>query len=200
MTLPPADLDALEKMERDRPKWSDDGNGALYAGREQIAQFCDDEGIGLADSAAFAVAVRNALPDLLRMARRCVDLERKIIKSDGEIDQILGQAIGHYPWYKDDQRNFPGATEADGVCTGEHVPHSLAAEAAGLIASLRRRCVEMEAALRQAIDLISIPASRHHDGRDHITGSPRYSAGLLKHHAECAALLPVLKAALGERP
>ena len=46
-----------------------------------------------------------------------------------EICQTLGKALG-YPWIKDDQKNFPGATESDGVCVGEHVAESIAAEAA----------------------------------------------------------------------
>ena len=46
-----------------------------------------------------------------------------------EIEQILGKALG-YPWYKDDQKNFPGATEKDGVCVGEHTAVTLAMEAA----------------------------------------------------------------------
>ena len=51
-----------------------------------------------------------------------------------EIEQILGKALG-YPWYKDDQKNFPGATEEDGVCTGEHTPVTLAMEAANKLNS-----------------------------------------------------------------
>lgn len=54
-----------------------------------------------------------------------------------EVEQILGKALG-YPWYKDDQKNFPGTTEADGVCFGEHVPETLAQEAAQKIRTLRR--------------------------------------------------------------
>lgn len=46
-----------------------------------------------------------------------------------EVDQVLGKALG-YPWYYWDQKNFPGTTPKDGVCTGEHVPESLLAEAA----------------------------------------------------------------------
>lgn len=64
--------------------------------------------------------------------------------------------------------------------------------------------VEMEAALQKAIDLISIPAAEHgreeRDAAAGITGGPRYSAWLRRLHAECAALLPVLKAAVGEKP
>ena len=46
-----------------------------------------------------------------------------------ECEQIAGKALG-YPWYKDDQKNFPGATEADGVCFGEHVGDTIVAELA----------------------------------------------------------------------
>ncbi len=37
--------------------------------------------------------------------------------------------------------NFPGATEADGVCVGEHVPESLAVEAAARIKLLERQLI-----------------------------------------------------------
>jgi len=46
-----------------------------------------------------------------------------------EVEQVLGKALG-YPKYSDDQKNFPGTTEKDGVCVGEHVPESLLSEAA----------------------------------------------------------------------
>lgn len=53
-----------------------------------------------------------------------------------DIQQTLGRALG-YPWFKNDQKNFPGSTEADGVCVGDHVAESLADEAADKIAALR---------------------------------------------------------------
>lgn len=52
-----------------------------------------------------------------------------------EVEQTLGKVLG-YPWYKDDPKNFPDATEADGVCIGEHVPGTLAQEAAQRIRKL----------------------------------------------------------------
>ena len=52
-----------------------------------------------------------------------------------EVCQTLGAALG-YPWFKDDQTNFPGATETDGVCVGPHVAESLAAEAAAKLATV----------------------------------------------------------------
>lgn len=46
-----------------------------------------------------------------------------------ECEQIAGKALG-YPWFKDDPKNFPDATEEDGVCIGEHVADSIVAELA----------------------------------------------------------------------
>lgn len=64
------------------------------------------------------------------------DLEAEIIrlrealtKQNDEICQTLGKALG-YPWFKDDQKNFPGATDEHGVCVGDHVAESIAMEAA----------------------------------------------------------------------
>lgn len=54
------------------------------------------------------------------------------------VEQTLGKALG-YPWYKDDQKNFPGATEDDGVCTGEHTAATLAVEAARRISENNHR-------------------------------------------------------------
>lgn len=52
------------------------------------------------------------------------------------VEQALGAALG-YPRYCDDQVNFPGTTEADGVCVGEHVAGTIAMEAAGKIVKLK---------------------------------------------------------------
>jgi hypothetical protein len=43
-----------------------------------------------------------------------------------------------YPWFKDDQKNFPGADESCGVCVGDHVAETLAMEAATEIERLRK--------------------------------------------------------------
>jgi hypothetical protein len=69
-------------------------------------------------------------------------------KESEEIEQILGKALG-YPYYKDDPKNFPTATEADGVCVGDHTAWSLAMAAADLIAKLRKRHPTQEEALAQ---------------------------------------------------
>ena len=79
---------------------------------------------------------------LARSCYRCDD-EREIArlrlalsKQNESICQTLGAALG-YPRFCDDQKTFPGATEADGVCVGDHVAESLADEAADLIKRLR---------------------------------------------------------------
>lgn len=56
-------------------------------------------------------------------------------KINEEVCQVLGKALG-YPWFKDDQKNFPGTTEVNGVCVGDHVAESIADEAADRIALL----------------------------------------------------------------
>ena len=61
--------------------------------------------------------------------------EKFYAEMNDEVCQTLGKALG-YPWYKDDQKNFPGATERDGVCVGEHVAESIAMEAAQRIKTL----------------------------------------------------------------
>ena len=62
-------------------------------------------------------------------------------KESEEIEQILGKALG-YPWFKDDQDNFPNATEADGVAVGDHTAWSLAMEAADKIKHLEKQLNE----------------------------------------------------------
>src|ERR1700690_2134406 len=54
-------------------------------------------------------------------------------KTNAHVCQSLGKALG-YPWFKDDQKNFPGADDEAGVCIGDHVAESIADEAAKCIA------------------------------------------------------------------
>lgn len=61
-----------------------------------------------------------------------------------ECEQIAGKALG-YPWFRDDQENFPGATEDDGVCIGEHVGDTIVAELADAYAKVRVRAARAEA-------------------------------------------------------
>jgi hypothetical protein len=88
------------------------------------------------------------------MENRIKELEEKLDKTKSiaqksfhEVEQTLGKALG-YPWYKDDSANFPDATEADGVCTGEHVPESISSEAANKIKELESELAEAKDALK----------------------------------------------------
>jgi hypothetical protein len=67
-----------------------------------------------------------------------LDTISKYKKEMEEIEQILGKALG-YPWFKDDQENFPNATEADGVAIGDHTAWSLAMCAADKIKELQEQ-------------------------------------------------------------
>lgn len=91
---------------------------------------------------------RQLLEEKQRMHRVYRDQER-------EIEQLLGKALG-YPWYKDDQKNFPGATEEDGVCIGEHVTVTIVMEAAEKLTQLQERVKELEAALAGAEKELSV--------------------------------------------
>jgi hypothetical protein len=70
--------------------------------------------------------------------READNILMKFMQDHAEIDQMCGKALG-YPWYKDDLKNFPSATEADGVCTGEHVAVSIVAELAHRYERLHRQ-------------------------------------------------------------
>jgi hypothetical protein len=81
-----------------------------------------------------------AAPELLEelevaraeIAKRDAEIERlrqSVMKENEAICQTLGQALG-YPWFCDDPKNFPDATDLDGVCVGDHVAATLAQEAA----------------------------------------------------------------------
>jgi hypothetical protein len=63
-------------------------------------------------------------------------------KTEDEVQQIIGKALG-YPWFKDDQLNFPGAIEANGVC----VAASLAIEVVAALRKSEERAAELEKAL-----------------------------------------------------
>lgn len=87
-------------------------------------------------------------------AGRIAELEERLrVVIDGfrrelnDIEQTCGKALG-YPRYCDDQANFPGATEADGVCVGDHVAASIAAELANRHRDVVEKCKRLESALR----------------------------------------------------
>lgn len=101
--------------------------GDLQAGHFALGESRDDLIEVLSNLPRYA-ALASGSGDHAELAR----LKAAMSKSNDEICQSLGKALG-YPWFKDDQRNFPGATEENGVCVGEHVAESIADEAAACI-------------------------------------------------------------------
>jgi uncharacterized coiled-coil protein SlyX len=76
----------------------------------------------------------------------------KMLREFQEIEQILGKAL-MYPWFKDDQCNFPNATEADGVAIGDHTAWSLAMCAADKIKELQKQLdKEYERGYQEGVD------------------------------------------------
>lgn len=74
--------------------------------------------------------------ELAEARQRATALEAENTRMNDAMCQSLGKALG-YPWFKDDQQNFPGSTSDNGVCVGDHVAESLADEAARTITRLR---------------------------------------------------------------
>lgn len=137
-------------------------------------------------------------------------LEAACSKTNDEVCQKLGKVL-NYPWLMDDQANFPGATEVDGVCVGDHVAESIAAEAAAQIDKLRVEASEW----CQSVQLLQDRVHRQKGERDALAiAFQKLSAvlrvNMLRHvpdtsHAEIdaaidACLGPVARAALEDRP
>lgn len=107
-----------------------------------------------------------------------VESERKRLaasmdKVSSDVCQTLGKVLG-YPWFRDDPANFPTATEADGVCVGEHVPETIAAEAAKEIVRLRGAVAPLLALLREAESLCKMI-----DEHEILRSSPDYATKTL---------------------
>lgn len=63
----------------------------------------------------------------VKAARMEADRLRQVMaRTNDAICQTLAQALGGYFWFKDDQVNFPGATEANGVLIVEQTAEDLA--------------------------------------------------------------------------
>lgn len=67
-------------------------------------------------------------------------------REQNDIEQTCGKALG-YPRFCDDQKAFPGSTDADGVCIGDHVAASIAAELANKYAEAMERVKRLEEAV-----------------------------------------------------
>lgn len=82
-------------------------------------------------------------------AQQLDTLRKACVKENEEICQVLGKVLG-YPWYKDDQKNFLGATEYDGVCVGDNVAITLAMQAAQKIKELKEHIDELTDSLHNS--------------------------------------------------
>ena len=100
---------------------------------ERLQQVCNDWGNNYQ---SWVDATKKAESERDTAIAETERLREGIARESRDVEQPLGKALG-YPWYKDDQKNFPDASEADGVCVGEHTPASIAAEAASEIERLR---------------------------------------------------------------
>lgn len=98
---------------------------------------------------AILTALASGSGDHAELAR----LKAAMSKSNDEICQSLGKALG-YPWFKDDQRNFPGATEGNGVCVGDHVAESIADEAASRISAILAENAALRGEREDAVQVI----------------------------------------------
>jgi hypothetical protein len=76
-----------------------------------------------------ASAIERLELELNAAHERIKHLRDGIAKQNQTIEQACGKVLG-YPWFKDDQKNFPGSTEKDGVCVGVHVAETIVSELA----------------------------------------------------------------------
>lgn len=97
------------------------------------------------DEAIDAWNCRASAPNLAAEVR---SLRDGATKSNDDICQALGKALG-YPWFKDDQKNFPDAIEANGICVGDHVAESMADEAARRMTDLAAENRKLREALEE---------------------------------------------------
>lgn len=113
-------------------------NEQITEGRRRLSAVKD--GYRGSDITSWDAWAFNHAEALLDAAAENAKLRTAYYKVESEVCQTLGKVLG-YPWFKDDQKNFSGATEADGVCVGEHVAESIATEAADVITRLQSKCI-----------------------------------------------------------
>jgi hypothetical protein len=132
-----------------------------------------ESGARWADSAA-ADVLERAADEIERLRLTCTTL-------NSEVCQRLGKALS-YPWFKDDQENFLGATEENGVCTGEHVAESIAAEAATRIERLEAQLAWWDNASREMYEALN-KAEAERDAAVMDADMQAREAGNMEHNA-----------------
>ena len=86
--------------------------------------------------------------EMTRIERELNAANDRIKRLNTEIEQTCGKVLD-YPWYKNDQKNFPGSTEVDGVCVGEHIAETIASELARKYTGLKQRIKRLEEELNE---------------------------------------------------
>jgi uncharacterized coiled-coil DUF342 family protein len=143
-------VERLRDPSRGSPRWSDTMDKAadeIERLRKDNADILATVTEGWDQARKRQDQVHNLEAEIERLRRGCTML-------NSEVCQRLGKALG-YPWFKDDQENFPGATEESGVCTGEHVAESIAAEAATRIERLEARLAWWDNASREMYEALN---------------------------------------------
>ena len=113
-----------------------------------VAQlWCDQEGrcCGRQQITGYMCKQCAAAYAITKLRDRVEYLTQTAAQENEEMCQLLGKAL-NYPWFKDDQKNFPGATKEAGVCVGDHIAITLVLEAA-------KRIRALEEALGRALDI-----------------------------------------------
>ena len=95
--------------------------------------------------------VRQLERELNAANQRIKRLRDGIAKQNQTIEQACGKVLG-YPWFKDDQKNFPGSTEKDGVCVGDHVAETIVCELVGKYTEALDRIKRLEEAGEKMVD------------------------------------------------
>lgn len=131
--------------------WGQEEKNELAVAKEEIAQ--------LKRNGAFHVDVCTAhlrhIKELQKELEEQTEQENRHILMSYNVEQTLGKILC-YPWYKDDKKNFPDATEEDGVCVGEDTIETLADRAAERI----RHLEEEISALREQQHKLAITVDK----------------------------------------
>jgi hypothetical protein len=109
------------------------------------------DGFDPTDDASVELAV--ALSYMRERAERAERERDAALQDVDECQQIAGKVLG-YPWYKDDQKNFPNANDANGVCIGEHCGSSIVQELANALIKRRELCRRAERERDAALDKV----------------------------------------------
>lgn len=162
-SLTPMLRDSIEKVLREKPK-PEDRITAIREERDQLRQAIRDAGFGVMQAGGklsihdVSEKAKADEEETAQVIAENIDLQIEVnrlkeacSKQNDEVCQILGKVLGS-PWYKDDQKNFPGATEENGVCVGDHVAESLAEVAAREISRLREAVRVMRLGLEVVAD------------------------------------------------